>query len=119
VIQHKLFLPEFAKLLFVKNAGSLAAYFRSVSMLGPGFLMERPRNASDQAGITSAQKGEGVALDMMAHWRYMIDRLASPVTAVCALMATAIPERADEQGRLYVVDVEDTSRALLLSGRAL
>jgi len=28
-------------------------------------------------------------------------------------MATAIPERADEQGRLYAVEVEDTSHALL------
>ena len=50
---------------------------------------------------------------MMAHWRYMIDRLAAPVTAVCALMSTAIPERVDEQGRTYRVDAEDTSHALL------
>ena len=58
-------------------------------------------------------EGGGLALDMMAHWRYMIDRLAAPVTGVCALMATAIPERVDEQGRHYTVDVEDTSHALL------
>jgi predicted dehydrogenase len=57
--------------------------------------------------------GGGIALDMMAHWRYMIDRLAAPVTGVCALMATAIPERVDEEGRTYRVDVEDTSHALL------
>ena len=57
---------------------------------------------------------------MMAHWRYMIDRLAAPVTGVCALMATAIPERVDEQGRTYTVDVEDTSHALLrLEGGAV
>jgi predicted dehydrogenase len=50
----------------------------------------------------------------------MIDRLAAPVTAVCALMTTAIPERVDEQGRLYTVDAEDTSHALLqLSGGAI
>ena len=57
---------------------------------------------------------------MMAHWRYMIDRLAAPVTGVCALMATAIPERVDEQGRTYTVDAEDTSHALLqLAGGAV
>jgi predicted dehydrogenase len=50
----------------------------------------------------------------------MIDRLAAPVTGVCALMATAIPERVDEQGRTYTVDVEDTSHALLqLAGGAV
>jgi predicted dehydrogenase len=57
---------------------------------------------------------------MMAHWRYMIDRLAAPVTAVCALMSTAIPERVDEQGRTYHVDAEDTSHALVqLAGKAV
>jgi len=57
---------------------------------------------------------------MMAHWRYMIDRLAAPVIAVSALMSTAIPERVDERGRLYTVDVEDTSHALLkLAGGAV
>ena len=57
--------------------------------------------------------GGGLALDMMAHWRYMIDRLVAPVTGVCALMTTAIPERVDEAGRRYTVDVEDTNYALL------
>ena len=57
---------------------------------------------------------------MMAHWRYMIDRLAAPVTAVCALTSTAIPSRVDEQGRAYAVDAEDTSYALLrLAGGAV
>ena len=57
---------------------------------------------------------------MMAHWRYMIDRLAAPITAVSALMTTAIPERVDEHGARYTVDVEDTSHALLqLQGGAV
>jgi predicted dehydrogenase len=50
---------------------------------------------------------------MMAHWRYMIDRLASPITGVCAVMSTAIAKRVDEQGRAYAVDAEDTNYALL------
>jgi predicted dehydrogenase len=50
---------------------------------------------------------------MMAHWRYMIDRLVAPVTGVCALMTTAIPARVDEAGRSYTVDAEDTNYALL------
>ena len=50
---------------------------------------------------------------MMAHWRYMIDRLVAPVTGVCALMTTAIPNASTKHGRLYTVDVEDTNYALL------
>ena len=57
---------------------------------------------------------------MMAHWRYMIDRLAAPVTGVCALMTTAIPERVDESGQRYTVDAEDTStRCCKLAGGAV
>jgi hypothetical protein len=43
----------------------------------------------------------------------MIDRLAAPVTGVCAMMVTVIPDRVDEQGQAYKVDAEDTSHALL------
>jgi predicted dehydrogenase len=120
VIQDKLFLPGFAKLLFVKNAG----YFGRILSIkidagswifdGKGPTCQRPSWNYKRA------EGGGLALDMMAHWRYMIDRLAAPVIAVSALMSTAIPERMDEHGRLYTVDVEDTSHALLrLAGGAV
>ena len=50
----------------------------------------------------------------------MIEQLAAPVRGVSALMATAIPERVDERGERYTVDVEDTSHALLkLEGGAV
>ena len=62
-----------------------------------GSSTARRRNASGRAGTTRSAEGGGLALDMMAHWRYMIDRLAAPITGVCALMTTAIPERVDEQ----------------------
>ena len=92
VIQDKLFLPGFAKLLFVKNAGILRPHpvdpdrCRLVDL-----RRHRRRNASGRAGTTRRAEGGGLALDMMAHWRYMIDRLAAPVTGVCALMAHRHP----------------------------
>ena len=120
VIQDKLFLPGFAKLLFVKNAGffgrilSIKIDAGSWIFDGMGLDCQRPSWNYKRA------EGGGLALDMMAHWRYMIDRLVAPVIAVSALMSTAIPERVDEHGRLYTVDVEDTSHALLkLTGGAV
>ena len=120
VIQDKLFLPGFAKLLFVKNSGFFGRILQIRVDAGswvfdgttqPG---QRPSWNYQKAG------GGGLALDMMAHWRYMIDRLAAPVTGICALMATAIPRRVDERGAAYDVDVEDTSHALLrLEGGAV
>jgi predicted dehydrogenase len=120
VIQDKLYLPGFAKLLFVKNAGFfgriLSVRVDAGSWVFDGKIQEGQRPSWNY----KKAEGGGLALDMMAHWRYMIDRLAAPVTGVCALMATAIPERVDEAGKLYRVDVEDTSHALLrLEGGAV
>src|SRR5262249_40898086 len=57
---------------------------------------------------------------MMAHWRYMLDRLVAPVVRVAAQISTATPERVDEQGKRYKVDAEDTVHALLtLEGGAM
>jgi hypothetical protein len=60
VIQDKLFLPGFAKLLFVKNAGSFGGYSPYGSMPGRGFSTERHRSASGRAGTTSAQRVAGM-----------------------------------------------------------
>ena len=113
VIQDKLFLPGFAKLLFVKNAGFFGRIL-SVRIEAGSWIFDGKTQACQRPSWNYKRaEGGGIALDMMAHWRYMIDRLAAPVTGICALMATATPERVDEQGRTYKVDAEDTSHALL------
>jgi len=120
VIQDKLFLPGFAKLLFVKNSGFFGRIL-SIRIDAGSWIFDGKRERCQRPSWNYKRaEGGGIALDMMAHWRYMIDRLAAPVTAVCALMATAVPERVDELGQTYRVDVEDTSHALLqLAGGAI
>lgn len=120
VIQDKLYLPGFAKLLFAKNAGFFGRILSIRIDAGAWIFDGTAQECQRPSWNYKRADGGGLALDMMAHWRYMIDRLAAPVTAVCALMTTAIPERVDEQGRRYTVDVEDTSHALLhLDGGAV
>jgi predicted dehydrogenase len=120
VIQDKLFLPGFAKLLFVKNSGFFGRVLSVRIDAGSWVFDGKAQQSQRPSWNYKRAEGGGIALDMMAHWRYMIDRLAAPVTDVCALMATAIPERVDEQGRTYAVDAEDTSHALLrLAGGAV
>jgi len=120
VIQDKLFLPGFAKLLLVKNAGFFGRIHSIKIDAGSWIFDGVSQDCQRPSWNYKKAEGGGLALDMMAHWRYMIDRLAAPVIAVSALMATATPERVDEQGRRYTVDVEDTSHALLkLAGGAV
>jgi predicted dehydrogenase len=120
VIQDKLFLPGFAKLLFVKTAGFFGRILSIKIDAGSWIFDGTAQECQRPSWNYKRAEGGGIALDMMAHWRYMVDRLAAPVVGVSALMATAIPQRVDERGELYTVDVEDTSHALLkLEGGAV
>lgn len=53
--------------------------------------------------------GGGLTSDMYPHWRYVIERILGPIHKVAAAQNTAIPERIDETGQRYRVDVDDTS----------
>ena len=113
VIQDKLYLPGYAKLLFVKNSGFFGRIL-SVRVDAGSWIFDGTTQECQRPSWNYRKKdGGGLALDMMAHWRYMIDRLVSPITAVSAMMETAIPERVDEQGKRYKVDAEDTVYAML------
>ncbi len=114
VIQDKLFLPGYGKLLATSKAGFFGRIV-SVKIDAGSWIFDGTGDEECQRPSWNYKKAEGggLALDMMAHWRYMIDRIASPVTGVFALMNTAIPERVDEQGKRYKVDAEDTNYALI------
>jgi predicted dehydrogenase len=113
VIQDKLFLPGFAKLLFVRTSGFFGRILSVRVDAGSWIFDGTAQECQRPSWNYRKSDGGGLALDMMAHWRYMIDRLVAPIVGVSAVMSTAIPERVDEQGRRYEVDAEDTVYALL------
>ncbi len=49
---------------------------------------------------------------MFAHWRYVFDRLLGEIASVSCRHMTAQPQRRDEAGRPYEVDVEDHAFAI-------
>jgi predicted dehydrogenase len=57
--------------------------------------------------------GGGLILDMYPHWRYVIENILGPIRRVVTAAATALPERIDETGARYRVDVEDTATTLV------
>ena len=61
--------------------------------------------------------GGGIILDMLPHWRYVLDNLFGEVKAVSCIGATHIPNRVDEQGNAYKADADDAAYATFeLSG---
>jgi predicted dehydrogenase len=113
VIQDKLFLPGFAKLLSLKQAGFFGRIIAVRIDAGSWIFDGTEQRCQRPSWNYRRADGGGLALDMMAHWRYMLDRLAAPVIRVTSQLGTATPERVDERGQRYAVDVEDTVHALL------
>jgi len=52
-------------------------------------------------------------LDMYSHFRYLIEGMLGPIRRVVTSAATAAPERIDETGMRYAVDVEDQATTLV------
>jgi predicted dehydrogenase len=120
VVQDKLFLPGLKKLRRLYDSH----YFgRVLSVrLDFGWWVFDGELISAQRPSWNYRKatGGGLILDMFAHWRYIFDRLLGPITAVSCRHLTAQPERRDEAGRPYAVDVEDHAFATFeLEGGAL
>jgi predicted dehydrogenase len=57
--------------------------------------------------------GGGLMLDMYPHFRYLIEGMLGPIRRVVTSAATTAPERADEAGARYAVDVEDQATTLV------
>jgi predicted dehydrogenase len=58
-----------------------------------------------------SEDGGGMILDMMCHWRYVLDNLFGEVQAVSCVGATHIPQRWDEDGRPYPASADDAAYA--------
>jgi predicted dehydrogenase len=59
------------------------------------------------------KRGGGLVLDMYPHWRYVIEGILGPMRRAVTALSTATPERFDEQGQRYDVDVEDTAQTIV------
>ena len=59
------------------------------------------------------EDGGGVILDMMCHWRYVIDNLFGDIKALVCRGVTHIPERWDEDGERYDATADDAAYAIV------
>jgi predicted dehydrogenase len=111
VVQDKLFLPGLLKLKTLIDAGFFG---RIISVRGEfGYWVFEGDWQSAQRPSWNYRKkdGGGIILDMLCHWRYVLDNLFGEVESVSCLGATHIPKRWDENGKAYKVDVDDSAYA--------
>jgi len=111
VVQDKLFLPGLLKLKALIDSGFFG---RILSVRGEfGYWVFEGDWAPAQRPSWNYRKkdGGGIILDMLCHWRYVMDNLFGEVKSVSCLGATHIPKRVDENGKSYEVDVDDAAYA--------
>jgi predicted dehydrogenase len=111
VVQDKLFLPGLRKLKLVIESGFLGRLLSVRGEFGYWVFEGDWQPAQRPSWNYRKAEGGGIILDMLCHWRYVIDTIFGPVTAVSCLGATHIPRRWDEAGRAYVVDADDAAYA--------
>ena len=112
VVQDKLFLPGLRKLKMLRDAGFFGRILAVRGEFGY-WVFEGDWGQPAQRPSWNYKKAEGggIILDMLCHWRYVLDHTFGSVKAVSCLGATHIPSRVDERGQPYKVDVDDAAYA--------
>jgi predicted dehydrogenase len=111
-VQDKLFLPGLRKLDMLRRAGffgrmlSLRLEFGYWVFEGDLQPIQRP------SWNYRSEDGGGMILDMMCHWRYVLDNLFGEVKSISCLGATHIPQRWDEAGKPYACTADDAAYAI-------
>ena len=111
VVQDKLFLPGLMKLKMLIDAGFFGRLLSVRGEFGYWVFEGDLQPAQRPSWNYRAEDGGGIILDMLCHWRYVLDNLFGDVRAVSCLGTTHIPERVDEQGRRYKATADDAAYA--------
>ncbi len=111
VVQDKLFLPGLRKLDMLRRAGFFGRML-SVRLEFGYWVFEGDLQPIQRPSWNYREEdGGGMILDMMCHWRYVLDNLFGEVKAVSCLGATHIPQRWDEAGKPYTATADDAAYA--------
>ena len=124
VVQDKLWLPGLLKLARLRDSGFFGKILSVRGEFGYWVFEGDPQSAQPPAQRPSwnyrSEDGGGIILDMLCHWRYVLDQLFGGVKAVSCRGATHIPYRWDENGKKYRATADDAAYASFeLAGGAI
>jgi predicted dehydrogenase len=111
VVQDKLWLPGIIKLKRLIQQG----FFGEIlSVRGEfGYWVFEGDSIPAQRPSWNYRKEDdgGIIVDMLCHWRYVLDNVFGKVKAVSCLGATHIGKRVDENGKTYKCTADDAAYA--------
>jgi predicted dehydrogenase len=110
-VQDKLFLPGLRKLKMAIDSGFLGKLLSVRGEFGYWVFEGDLQPAQRPSWNYRKADGGGIILDMLCHWRYVLDNLFGETRSVSCLGATHIPIRYDELGNPYQADADDAAYA--------
>jgi predicted dehydrogenase len=111
VVQDKLFLPGLLKIKMLRDSGFFGRMLSVRGEFGYWVFEGDWQPAQRPSWNYKKAEGGGIILDMLCHWRYVLDNLFGEVKSVSCLGATHIPKRWDERGKEYTADTDDACYA--------
>ena len=111
VVQDKLWLPGIMKLKTLRDLGFFGKILSVRGEFGYWVFEGDVVPAQRPSWNYRKEEGGGIIIDMLCHWRYVLDEVFGGVKAVSCLGATHIPERWDEKGKAYAATADDAAYA--------
>ena len=112
VVQDKLWLPGMMKL---KRLIANDFFGKILSVRGEfGYWVFEGHTIPAQRPSWNYRKEDdgGIIVDMLCHWRYVLDNIFGSVKGVFCMGATHIPERIDENGQTYKCTADDAAYSI-------
>ena len=120
VVQDKLWLPGLLKIKALRDAGFFGKILSVRGEFGYWVFEGDDQPAQRPSWNYRKKDGGGIILDMLCHWRYVLDNLFGEVKSVSCLGARHIATRWDENGGKYSATADDAAYATFrLAGGAI
>ena len=111
VVQDKLWLPGLLKIKALRDAGFFGRILSVRGEFGYWVFEGDEQGAQRPSWNYRGKDGGGIILDMLCHWRYVLDNLFGEVKSVSCLGARHIATRWDENGTKYRASADDAAYA--------
>jgi predicted dehydrogenase len=111
VVQDKLWLPGLIKIKRLIQEGFFGKILSVRGEFGYWVFEGYPIPAQRPSWNYKKEEDGGIILDMLCHWRYVLDNLFGKVKAVSCLGAIHVPQRVDEVGEVYDCTADDAAYA--------
>ena len=116
VVQDKLFLPGLMKLQRLIDGGFFGKILSVRGEFGYWVFEGDWQTAQRPSWNYRKEDGGGIMVDMLCHWRYVLDNIFGPVKSVSTLGAIHIPERVGEDGKTYTATADDAAYSNFIVG---